>query len=390
MKNMHVWPCFVSGDMVWFSDSCAGGLYTYNCRNEEICCRIRADVLFKYGVFEVAALVCWKSLVFIFSEKLNGFHVIYDSFSNEIKRINGLEEKYGIVHQAILVGDELYLIPLEIKKHIYVIDLSSCNSVKDNIKVVSKRINEKNIGRTWLPRICGRSLYIPEYEGKRVFCITDSKIKVIDLDIPSVLCTVVVIDEELWAVPLYGEYIFCLTLEGIIKERIKIPFGCTDKGENDIWEIIVKDEILLFLHWKRPEIDIYNRKRKEAIKINGKKFEQPCVGGPGDRQYYLTYVIEGSSIRFFPSRCSMLEVDLESFSYQEKAFDYPIQILSEEWENWCRTVRWYRYSQGAFLEEKEGEELRTFIEYISAKLVSQKHVKEQGDSIGSKIYIGIT
>lgn len=387
MKNMHVWPYSASEEIIWFSDSSAGGLYTYNCKSEEICCIIRANVLFEYGIFEVAALACWKSFVFIFSERLNGTHIIYDSLKNEIKRIEGLkEERYGVVHQAVVVGEKLYLIPLEIKEYICVINLDICHSEEGDLRIVSKRINEIDIMRTWLPRVYNQSLYIPEYEGKRVFCVSNDKVKVIYLNIPSELCTVKVYEEELWAVPLYGEFIFCLTLEGRIKEKIKIPFDCTAKGENDIWEIIVREEFLYFLHWKRPEINIYNRKKKEAIKIDGKKFVLPCVGGPGDRQYYLTYVINENIIRFFPSRCSMLEINLEDFSYREKIFDYPVQISDEEWREWRRIIRWYRYSREEFLNEKEGEELRTFMEYISSNLLLQKYEKDREKSIGSKVY----
>lgn len=387
MRNMHVWPYFVSDNIVWFGDSCAGGLYTYNCKSEEVCCKIKSDVLFGYGIFEIAALACWRSFVFIFSEKLSGKHIVYDSLRKTIKRIDGLkDENYVGIHQAMVIDQELYLIPSEMKGYVYAINLAVWCETEDSTKLENRKINIGATMRNWLPKSNGKALYLAEYQGKRIFCVENDKTKVINLDIPSVLCTVGVFGDELWAVPLYGRDVFCVTLEGNIKERVHLPLECRDEDKSDIWEIIVKEEFVFLLHWAKPEIEIYNRKSKKVIKINGKEFKRPCAGGVGDDQYYLPYVVENHSIRFLPSRCSMLEVSLPDLSYKQIEFDFPRQILDEELDEWRRTIRRYRYNREDFFYEREGGKLGTYMEFISDSSLLQKSINSQLGSIGGQIY----
>ena len=257
MREMHVWPYFVSENIVWFSDSCAGGLYTYNSKSEEVCCKIKSTVLFGYGIFEIAALACWRSYVFIFSEKLNETHIVFDSLKNTIKKIDGLkDENYIGIHQATVIDQKLYLIPSEMKGYVYAINLATWCETEDNIKLENRKINMGATMRNWLPKSNGKALYLAEYQGKRIFCVENDKTKVINLDIPSVLCTVGVFRDELWTAPLYGRDVFCVTLEGNIKERVELPLECKEEVKGDIWEIIVKEKFVFFLHWTKPEIDI--------------------------------------------------------------------------------------------------------------------------------------
>lgn len=387
MKNMHVWPYFVSEGTVWFSDLCAGGLYTYDCEDEKVCCRIKSDALFSYGIFEIEAIACWKSFVFIFSEKLSGNHIVYDSLNGEIRTFRGFEsDEHGVIHQAIVIGETLYLIPLEILGYIFSINLSVCKELNDSIWFTNERVGQEMIIKTWLPKSYGNSLYIPEHAGKRVFCIENNKIEVIDLDIPSELFTIGVYEQELWAAPLHGKYIVCLSMDGKEKERVEIPCSCAYERKSDICEIVPKDNFVFILHWRRPEIDIYNRKNKKVIQINGEKFRQPCEGGPGDEMYYLPYVMRNDFIRFFPSRCSMLEISLSNFTYRKKEFHLPTRVLNEEWNEWCRAIRRYRYIQKGFLNEKDGKGIETLIEDISSGEFQQKCMYIPKNSIEKNIY----
>lgn len=388
MINIHVWPYIVSEDTVWFSDCQAGGLYTYHYELGEVCNKIKPDVLFQFEIYEVAALACWKSFIFVFSNKLSGTHIIYDSLKDEIKRLNGLEnENQGVIHQAVVIGEILYLIPSEIKEYIYAIDLSVWNETSDSIKLSKKKVHINITMRTWLPKSYGRSLYIPEYKGKRVFCIVGNKCKQINLDIPDGVFTIGVFGEELWAAPLYGKYIFCLTMEGEVKQKVKIPCGSVDGEKSIIWEIIARDDFVFFLHYQEAIIDIYHRKSKKIIRIDGKKFELSCYGGPGDEQYFLPYVMKEGIIRFLPSRCSMLEIDLSNFMFQKRAFGFPTQISKEEWSNWCKAIRKYRQKNYLKIENEEG--VKTFVKYVSDKSFLQKSMSNKGLKIGRNIYQNI-
>ena len=299
MKNMHVWPYFVSEGIAWFSDICVGGLYTYDFEKEKICCRIRPDVLFSNGIFKIEAIACWKSFVFVFSKMMNGNHIVYNSLNGEIRIFNGLErENHNVIHQAIVIGDILYLIPSDIEGYIISINLCIYKEIGESIWFASKRVGEGIIMRTWLPKSYGKSLYIPEYNGKQIFCITNDNVKVVDMDIPSGLFTVGVFKEELWAAPLHDKYIVCLTMDGKEKERVDISCDY-ENDKKSIWEIIPKENFVFILHWKRPEIDIYDRKNKKIIQISGAEFKRACEGDPSDRQYYLPYIINGNVIRFF-------------------------------------------------------------------------------------------
>lgn len=262
MKNMQVWPYYISEDIVWFSDLSEGGVYTYKWESEEIDCKIRADVLFRFGIFEIAALACWESFVFIFSEELNGPHIVYNNLDGKIKRFEGLKNGCGqIIHQAIVVNNILYVVPLEIKENIYVVNLKVWNNNNNNIKLTPKKIGKGIEIKTWLPKYYDRSLFIPEYGGRRVFCVTEDKVKIIHLDIPVELFTIGVFENEIWVAPLHGKRIFCMTLEGEIKEKVEALCGY-GKDTTNIWEIFFRDEFVFFLYWKRPEIDIYNKKKK--------------------------------------------------------------------------------------------------------------------------------
>ncbi len=387
MRNMHVWPYCVSDGIVWFSDSFAGGLYTYNFESGEVCCIIEANILFDYGIFEVITLACWKSFVFIFSEKLNGPHIVYDNLKNEIKIYEGLEsEENDSLHQALVIGEILYLIPLVMRGYIYIVNMNIREESRCSIKFVSKKFGESLQIKTWLPKCYGQSIYIPEYEGKRVFCITNDQIKIINLEIPSVLCTIGILGEELWVAPLYGKQVFCFTLEGKIKEKVEIPYDSANGERCDVWEIVLNSEYVFFVHWQKPEIDIYIRKRKEIIQISGKGTELPCEGGPGDKQYYLPYIVKDGTIRFLPSRCSMLEIDLSNFKYRQKKFDLPKSISDKKWENWCEKISRYRYGQKTCLSETAGANVRIFLKNVFEVLPQQNNVNSISGSIGMEIY----
>lgn len=377
----NVWPYSVLEDTVWFSNYFAGGLYTYNYKNGEVCCKIKPDVIFSYGIFEIAALACWKSFIFLFSGKLDGLHIVYDRSKKEVKKIKGLkDEQYDVVHQAIVIGDALYLVPWEIKKYIYVVKLSALYETADSINLIARKIELGITMRTWLPKKYDQSLYIPEYGGKRVFSITNSEIKVVDLDIPSGVYTIEVFQNELWVALIHSKHIFCLTLEGKFKERVEVVCGRESGEKNDIWEIIAKDEFVFFVHCWDTKIDIYIRKSKKIITINGK---DECMG---NEQHYLPYIMDDSVVHFLPSGCRMLEIDLPSLTYRQKEFGFPTQILDAEWDKWCRIVHRQRCFHGKFLNEKNKEELRIFKEYISDGIFLQKYINVGKCRIGRVIY----
>lgn len=382
---MHVWPYYVSGRSVWFSDQSAGGLYTYDCENEEVHCVIKPDVLFSYNIFMVSTLVCWKTFVFAFSDRLNGTHIVYNKVKNEIKKFGGLEEK-AEVNQAIIVGEILYLIPFRIRDYIYETNLADWDEMGSDIKFVKRSIGKGITMRTWLPKSDGHILYLPEFGGKRVFAIKNNEIKVIKLEIPSELNTIGVFGNELWAVPLYGEYIFSLTLDGKIKEKIKISRECAEDGKTDIWEIGEEKEFVFCVHWRRPEIDIYNRKSKKTMQIDGAMFTLHSEDNVRNKLYYLPYVTWKNGIRFFPSMCSLLEIELPDLVYQSKKNFFPKEILDEEWDYWCRTICRYKYCQKILLKEESENELETFLKCISVKISLDENGANQKNTIGKEIY----
>ncbi len=292
-----------------------------------------------------------------------------------------------MVHKAVLIGEILYLIPVRVRGYIYEMNLAAWNEAGvDSVEFVKRRINNGSVLRTWLPKSDDQRLYIPEYGGKRVFCIEKSKIKIIEFKIPSALNTIGVLEEELWAVPLYGEYIFCLTRDGIIKEKIKIPDGCTEDGMSDIWEIIPGDEFVFLIHWRNPKIDIYNRKTKETIQIDGKMFMLPAEGDSGDEVYYLPYVFWKNVIHFFPSRGTLLEIEMPNMAYRFRKSFFPANISLEEWDKWQRIVRKYRYSLNINRNEKGMKYLYAFLECMSEELFLAKDEYKKRNFIGEKIY----
>lgn len=387
MKNMYVWPYFASKDIVWFSDLYVGGLYTYDCENDKICCKIKPDELFNQGVISVEAIVCWGSFVFVFSDRLDGSHIVYDALKDKIENIAVLEDGgQGAVHQAVIQGSKLYLIPMRIRDYIYEVNLSVWKEKGGKVRFVKRRIGKNVTIRTWLPKSGGEFLYIPEYGGKRVFAVSDDEIKVMELDISYGLNTVGIYEKELWAVPSFGEWIYCLTLDGKVKEKVKISGGCEEGEGSDIWEIVVKDEFIIFVHWKKPEINIYNRKSRKMIEIDCTTFERPPIGGTGDElYYYLPWAVWKNKIRFFPFRCNLLEVSLSDMSYQSKQFDFPEDVSEEEWNRWRRSVRRFRYNQKGLLHERNGENLSTFLEYVSEEDFL-KNGCDKRNNIGEKIY----
>lgn len=204
-------------------------------------------------------------------------------------------------------------------------------------------------------------MVFPIVNTKYIIYIRNKEVDTISVDIPSPIHSVSIYKDKLWILPMFGENIYKIDINGCILNKIKFSKEIIGISANDFIRIVASEEIIFLFPKYGKNIFVYQYKQNGIIKIIeeptyffGKMFIQ------SDTPYW-DFIIEDKKLYLFPNQYRYKIINLLSLEESEYSFRYGDNINYDKY--WKLIVDVYK--NYIFQEDKKGEKkINEFFEFI--------------------------
>lgn len=347
---------YLDGDILWCYDEIICTLNQLNLKSLQVDPVISSYQLLVDGGYEVRKIIGWKEKIIIIPVETNKRWIFFDKIKRKVEYKKICTKCIRSV-EAILDGDQLFLLPVSAYDPVIVVDLSieeiskivylfdSENRKKDKIEIWKAKLNKKDSCF-----FIQNSFFYGIIKRKRI--------QLIKIKIPDLLACVDFDDDFGWGIDINGKYLFKFDREGNLVRKYILESGILFAG------IIVTKKYIFLIPYVKNEITIFNitEEKKEKIKVNNddpffKHLE--LLNLPS----YWDSVKNSNKLFFLPIKNNLLIIDLNTLSFEEKSLEYSEMFSEKLYWDYYNNVRKIR-SKYEFYENGLNVTIKNYIQSI--------------------------
>lgn len=371
-------------ELLWFIDDVISGLYSVNLRTFETQYVVDCRKLFLHEKFKIQSLVKWKEdYIVIVPQEINRTWLFYNKRTKEIQYRKIVENKYEERLIAIDTGrNRLYFFPLYMNDPALIIELNTLTCFQ-TIKDWSGKVSCDYHDMAWSGTCNGRYTFYPQKDTNilvRIGC-ENSKVTLLELDIPEGIIDVNYAFEELWVLPIKGNRIYQIDENGGIINIVDIIVENTVDSILNFARIVVQKRYLFLLPTYHKGIYIYDKQRRKTYIIPDKELSLE----ENEKKIYLRYweyCVWDSKICFLPFQDEYIEIDLDTLACKQKKLIYPSTWSEGERIENC--IYSHVSEQNIVIEKKDECDFDIFLKYIQYK--KNKNIFSKMKDVGNRIW----
>lgn len=322
---------YLDGDFLWCYDEIICTLNQVNLKTLQVDSIISSNQILIDGGYEVRKIVGWKDKIIVIPVEINKKWIFFDKIEKKVE-YKKICTKYNRSVEAILDGDQLFLLPVSVCHPIVVVDLNT-GEVSESIYLFNSDFRKKNEMEIWKAKLNKKDSCFFIQNSFFFGILKKNRIQLIKIKISELLACADFDDDFGWGVDINGKYLIKFDREGNLVKRFFLESGIT------FARIIVTKKYIFLLPYVKNKITVFDivEEKKEKVEVDNKDTFQylELLNLPS----YWDSVEIDNKLLFLPINNSLLIIDLKTLICEEKTLEYSEMFSEKLYWSYYKNVR---------------------------------------------------
>lgn len=369
---------FAEREKVWAYDEISLGLYLIDLCTKKVEPVLNPMQIHKNKIITIRGIIKQKDKIILVPQMINEFWVSYEINTQNIKYINPIHTVSQII-EVRQNNNIVFLIPFNTKEPIFLLSLEDLSCLK---KIEKWFEQDSHIYSTWGSSVDEINIIFPIIGKNYIGRANINNLELIPIDIPYPILSINADKNDMWILPVKGDYIYRTDKSGKVNECIKLDlnFGIT---ADQFTRIINIEEFVFLFPYEGKDIYCYKKREKIFIKVELEAISCWSKLLIQLNCSYWDYYVNNNILHILPMRYKYFAINLSTLEvFDEDKLVYGLSCCERVYRDWCLWS--IEKDANKLLLEKKDVLLDDLIEFISIT-TEDKSVKNYKLKTGEKV-----